>query len=410
MNHGIPRRPRVSRETRLLLATALLSIAMLWMLARIRFPDQEAAPNPVQPLLTQLAARPRYDELAAEVAQLRPRIEPLLVGSMLRVRNDAALTWLPPDPAATVRAAPDMLRADAASGLAVVRAPLLPAPPPVPWNPNEPRQPRYLVTADASTGTLSLRPVFVGALVPVESPLWSSAVWELPAAVDLVPGRFVFTTDGLLAGLVVEHGSRIAIVPGTILLAEANRLLASPISAPGALGIEVQALTPAVARATGADSGVVVAWVDPDGPAAAGLAAGDILETVDGAALPTPLHWTARAARVNAGDRLAMRARRGNELREVVLVAAATTAAAGPELGLGLRNVAGTGSIVTDIRPGSSADRAGLRQGDLITLVGNTKAPTPAVVRRSFERVPDGGAVLIAYDRSGTHAVSALEK
>ncbi len=57
MNHGLARRPRVSRETRLLLTTALLSVVALWILARIRFPDQPAG-TPVQPLLTQLASGP----------------------------------------------------------------------------------------------------------------------------------------------------------------------------------------------------------------------------------------------------------------------------------------------------------------------------------------------------------------
>jgi hypothetical protein len=93
MNHGLARPPRVSRETRLLLTTALLAVVALWVLARIRFPDQPAG-TPVQPLLTQLAPRPAFDNLASEIAQLRPRIEPLLIGSALRIRDDAAVTLL----------------------------------------------------------------------------------------------------------------------------------------------------------------------------------------------------------------------------------------------------------------------------------------------------------------------------
>ena len=409
MNHGVPRRARVSRETRLLLVTALLSVGVLWILARIRFPDQPASPNPVQPILTQLAARPRYEELAGQIAQLRPRLDPLLAGSMLRIRNDVGLTWLGPAPAAAGERR-DVLRADPASGLAVVSVPFLPAPPPVPWNPGDLQQPRYLVAAEAPAGTVSLRPVFVGSLVPVESPLWPGLIWTVPPAVGLTPGRFVFTTDGLLAGLVVEHGSRTAIVPGAVLLAEANRLQAPSTGIPGTLGLDVQALTPAIARATGAGAGVVVTRVDPGGPAAAGVEVGDVLEAAAGAPLPTPLHWTARAARVNAGDQLAVRVRRGTQIREVVLVAAPRSDPAGQQLGLGMRNVAATGSVVTDVQRGSAADRAGLRPGDVITLAGTAKAPTPAAIRRAFEGAPDGGAVLIAYDRSGAHAVTALEK
>ena len=69
-------RPRVSRETRLLLTTALVAVAALWVLARIRFPDLPATPNPVPPLLSQLATTPTFDGLAFEVSQLQVRLEP----------------------------------------------------------------------------------------------------------------------------------------------------------------------------------------------------------------------------------------------------------------------------------------------------------------------------------------------
>ena len=79
MDANRPYRPRVSRETRLLLTTALVAIAALWVLARIRFPDSPATPNPVAPLLSQLAMTPTLDGLASEVTQLQARIEPSLV-------------------------------------------------------------------------------------------------------------------------------------------------------------------------------------------------------------------------------------------------------------------------------------------------------------------------------------------
>ena len=96
-----PYRPRVSRETRLLLTTALIAIAALWVLARVRFPDRPSPQNPVQPLLTQLTPRPTFADLASEIAVLRPRLESLLVNvparlSGLRVRDDVAAVWLDP--------------------------------------------------------------------------------------------------------------------------------------------------------------------------------------------------------------------------------------------------------------------------------------------------------------------------
>src|SRR5687768_3612839 len=78
MDRPWPHRPRLSRETRLLLITVVVAVSALWVLARIRFPDRPTAPNPVQPLLTQLAAPATFDDLAAEVSQAQPRLLPLM--------------------------------------------------------------------------------------------------------------------------------------------------------------------------------------------------------------------------------------------------------------------------------------------------------------------------------------------
>ncbi|MGH9256317.1 MAG: PDZ domain-containing protein [Vicinamibacterales bacterium] len=403
MNHDLARR-RVSRETRLLLITALLSVAALWILARIRFPDQPAS-TPVQPLLTQLAPRPVLDDLAAEIAELRPRIEPLLVGSALRFRDDAAVMWLDD----SSRHQEGVVSFDPASRLAVMRAPFLPVPPPVPWTPRDSQAPRYLIVADVSTGTLALRPVFVGSLVETRNPLWPQPIWLTPAGAGLTPGSFTFTTDALLAGIVVEQGQHVAILPGAVLLAEAERLLNQPTSASGELGVQVQELTEPIARATGVSTGVVVTEVVPAGPSAGALAVGDVLEAADGTPLETPLDWRAVASRVTAGQSVTVRVRRRGETRELTLVALPVLHRA-PALGLGLRNIRGTGSAVTEVEAGSMADRAGLRVGDVITLAGNTKAPTPATVRGIVERASTGEAVLVAFVRDGAHAVTALEK
>jgi hypothetical protein len=412
MDQSRPYRPRISRETRLLLSTALIALMALWALARIRFPDQSAAATPVQPLLTQLGAKGSFQDLAAEIAQLRPRIEPLMVGAALRIRSDAALTLLhtPALPAHAI--SPEQVAGfDPASGLAVVRAPFLPAPPPVPWMPGDPEQPRYLVATDASTGALALQPVLVGSMVATSNPLWPDPIWLPPVGTGLVPGSFVFTTDALLAGLVIDLEGRTAIVPASVLLAEANRLLAAGGGVPGDFGFNVQALTPPVAKATGAASGVVVTWVDPDGPSAHSLAAGDVLEAVDGEALASPLQWRARAARIPAGGAVTIRVRRGDAVQDVALAAApARPDPAVTMLGLTLRSVPGTGALVAEVESGSVAERAGLRTGDVITMAGDAKAPSPALVRRTYERAPAGTAILVGFVRSGTRAVTALEK
>ena len=112
MEPSIPYRPRVSRETRLLLTAGLLALAVLWLLSRIRFQERPLTPNPVPAVLSQLSRVPAYDDLAAEVAQLQSRVGPYLftldlrsgpahllessrrVGA-LRLREDLAVAWVP---------------------------------------------------------------------------------------------------------------------------------------------------------------------------------------------------------------------------------------------------------------------------------------------------------------------------
>jgi len=80
-------RPRLPRETRRLLLTALVAVLTLWVLARVRFPERPAAPNPVPPILDQLTGPPTFGELAARVGELRSRLSDSLVTLVLN-RDD----------------------------------------------------------------------------------------------------------------------------------------------------------------------------------------------------------------------------------------------------------------------------------------------------------------------------------
>jgi hypothetical protein len=301
---------------------------------------------------------------------------------------------------------------DAASNLAIVRvATSVSTPPPVPWTPRQPQQPRYLVASDVSPDGVSLRPAFVGSLNPIDSPLWSEPLWAVPGGTDLAAGSFLFTNNAELAGLVITFQGRLAIVPGGTVLAEAERLVASPPGPQGALGVEVQDLTPAVAAVTTASVGVVVTWVEPDGASTGQLMAGDVIEAVDGRVLATRQHWDVHVARLSVGETLSLRVRRRGELRDVALVAnAAAAQPASRSLGLTLRAQAKIGAEVVRIERGSAADRAGLAPGDVITLVGDLSAPTPAQVMRSHSSIGQGKRVLVAVMRGDTHFVTTLER
>ena len=66
--------PVISRETRLLLITIVVSVGALWLLARLRFQDRPADSAPVVPVLAQLRPQSSYDDLARSLSDLRPGV------------------------------------------------------------------------------------------------------------------------------------------------------------------------------------------------------------------------------------------------------------------------------------------------------------------------------------------------
>jgi hypothetical protein len=429
METSSPYRPRVSRETRLLLTAGVLAVAALWLLARIRFPERPVTPNPVPSVFSQLASGPKYDDLAGEIAQLQTRLQPSLLAlgvasaspdspqaahstAGIRLRDDLGVTWIPPGSNQAPGNDAIILAHDAASGLAVARVPIaVSTSPAITWTPRQLQQSRYLIASDVSSQGVSLRPVFVGSLEPIESPLWSERLWAVSARTDLAPGSFVFTSSAELVGLVIAYGGRLAIVPGATVLAEADRLLATPPGPAGTVGIEVQDLTPPIAAVTGAGVGVVVTWVDADGAGREQVMVGDVIEAIDGLALSSRRQWDVRMARLSVGETLMLRLRRNGELGDVALVGRAP--AARPEsrsLGLTLRARTKIGAEVVRVERASAADRAGLAVGDVITLVATVQAPTPAQVVQSFGSVDQGQRLMVAVTRGDAHFVTTLER
>ena len=226
----------------------------------------------------------------------------------------------------------------------------------------------------------------------------------------LVPGSFLFTSIGEFIGLVIGEGADRAIVPATLLLAEAERLVDTPPAPAGRIGITIQPLTAAVAAVTGATAGVVVTWVDPAGAAMGHLLVGDVIEAVQDRAT-TREAWQARVARISAGQSLELRVRRRGEVRQVTLVARAEHAPVEERpLGLTLRRRARIGAEVIRVEPASAADDAGLAVGDVVTLIGDAHAPTPQQVTRSFAATAKGGRVLVGVTRGDTHFVTTVER
>jgi hypothetical protein len=426
METTTPYRPRVSRETRLLLTAGLIAVAALWLLARVRYPDRPVTPNPVPSVLGQLAGAPKYDDLAGEIAQLQTRLAPSLFAldgpaagnspqNSLRTAalglGDGLAVTLVPSGSSPERWDDSLVVArDPPSGLTIVRVKAATAAPPSPWAPRQLQQPRFFAATDVSVEGVSLRPAFVGSLHQIATPLWPEPLWAVPERSDLAAGSFLFGTNAELVGLVVPYRQELAILPGAVLLANVERLLAAPPGPPGAIGIEVQELTTPLASVTGASMGVVVVWVDPAGASRGHLVVGDVIEAADGRALATRHHWDVRVARLSAGETLSLRVRRQGEVRAVAVVAS-TPPSPPPNQSLGLiLRPRPNGAEVTAVEPGSAADRAGLTAGDVITLTAGVSAPSPAQVQRAYTALAQGGRVMVAVTRGDAHFVTTLER
>jgi S1-C subfamily serine protease len=281
---------------------------------------------------------------------------------------------------------------------------------PIFWSPRDLDQPRYVLASSTSPSGISLHPVFVGSLAPITTPQWAGTVWALPIDAAVVPGALLFTEQGELVGVVAQYDAGLAVVPARMLLASAEGLLESPQKAPADLGIEVDTLTPQLATAAGAETGVVVAWVDPAGIAASMLRVGDVIQAANDTAITSVEQWRVRAARVGVGDTVTLRVIRRGAARTATLAIAATPEDSRAELGLEMRPAARVGTEITRVARGSAAYAAGIAPGDFITAIGSVNAPSPARVASAFAAIERGELLMVAIRRNGTHRVMVLQR
>jgi hypothetical protein len=329
----------------------------------------------------------------------------------LRIRDDLAVTVVAPATRRTGASPRGMVADDRGSGLVLVETAVKTRPQlPIFWSPRDLQQPRYLLASSASPETISLQPAFIGSLAPIETPQWAGPVWALPTDAAVAPGALLFTEQGELVGIVAQSDAGRAIVPARLLLASAERLLEAPPKAAADLGVDVDTLTPRLAAAASAQAGVVVAWVDPAGIAASLLRIGDVIEAIDDVAITKTEQWRVRVARVGGGDTLTLRVTRRGAQRVVQLPVRAPSEENAAFLGLGMRRVAGQGAEVTRVVRGSASEAAGIAVGDLITAVGDIRAPTPAQIASAFEAIDSGDLVIVGVSRDGTHRVMALQR
>ncbi len=427
--------PRNSRETRLLLVTIAVSVGVLLLLARFRFPETPAVPT-VQSApapLERLAARAAYDELASIMADLERRLTPRItivraqtaggrISSSIapRLLPDRAVTVVDGD--ATIIGAAggtdqEIIARDRVGDLAVLRVPAVDDSA-VTIRPGPARfGPRYVALVEATSIGPAVRPVYVGRVETFQDPQSGITLLSLAATETQLPrGSAVFTLDGLFVGLVRGSTDAAVVVPGDALRAIAQSAQPSAASRTGDLGFTVDPLTAPLSRATGAQIGVVVVLVRPGGPADGVLQSGDVIQSIDGTPITHVDQFREIEATRTPGKQVAIAGiRRRAPL--AVTVAAADASARGTaqapapdETGLFGRTVAGVGIEVVTAAPGSPAAHAGLQRGDLIVAADGQKAPTAADLLRRFRAADQGAAILLTVQRGSQYRVLALER
>jgi serine protease Do len=161
----------------------------------------------------------------------------------------------------------------------------------------------------------------------------------------------------------------------------------------GWLGVKIQSVDEDIAATLGLDdaSGALVAEIFPDSPAeAAGVEIGDVIVLFDGVPVPKSTDLPLIVAGTAVGKDVEVVVMRDGGrvvlMADIAKMDEAVTADAEPEadaLGLSLQDLTpelagqlelpeeAKGPVVTSVAPNSSAERAGLRPGDVLEMVSN---------------------------------------
>jgi hypothetical protein len=416
---GSAPRARVSRETRRLLGVAAIALMTLSLLARLRLPEAPLAPNPVSPLLAQLTPAAPLAELARELGQVAGRVRsslaivgvPAASGSSPQV----ALRWSPgvavtlTDSPPSAAAPSGAMTHDRPTGLTLVPVGGSDATAaPRAWEPSAPDAAQALVaTMPARDGIVAVEPVFVTTWKPRPSSAWRGNVWTVDASIRLLPGSFLFTSAGDLAGVVATDADALVVVPAPLFYSAIEGLSAAAKGAgSGWVGLRVATLSATLSKAVGIESGVIVLEVDSGSPAIDAVSIGDVITRVNDTPVGSTDAWSAIADRLRVGDVMRAHVEGAGGSRDIQITAAAAPAPPPPALGLGLRRV-DRQTRVTSVDPGSSAHAAGLRAGDVVVKAGTVLNPTPAELRREFA-TDAATPLLLIFARDGVTQATTL--
>ncbi len=237
---------RSGRETRLLVLIVIVSLGVLLLLARFRFPAATlnvapAVPSPLSNLASRAAFRDLSDAIVTAYDTLSPRLAVVRLEEAVKppARGRGAAT--PPAPRASrlapaLRVKPDLALVYVPAGFNVVRVAGVPAQQVAGSETREITLVRvpavedsgldevtegfvgfsFVIQVTATEGGPSVQPIFIGRTGAREDSRWPSGVVAIDHA-TVPAGSFLFTLEGRLLGLVIRDEATAAIVPPSVI-------------------------------------------------------------------------------------------------------------------------------------------------------------------------------------------------
>jgi serine protease Do len=194
----------------------------------------------------------------------------------------------------------------------------------------------------------------------------------------------------------------------------------------GYLGINLQQLTPAVAKSLGYEGaeGAVVGDLAENSPSAkAGLKSGDVIVEFDGKKVSSPKQLTEIVADTPVGKSVAVKYVRDGRAETATVTLGerpgrqevartqseeqggaklgVTLADVTPEAARELRLKIADGAVVQQVQPGSPAAEAGLRRGDVIHRINRTPVGKAQDLIAALRSLQGAGEVVLQVEREG---------
>ena len=212
------------------------------------------------------------------------------------------------------------------------------------------------------------------------------------------------------------------------------QLVSDGVVTRGYLGVNIQSVTPELAKALGVDesAGALVADVTPGSPAEkGGIRRGDIIVAYEGKDVKDHHNLPAMVAATPVGEKAAVTVLRDGQERKLTVKVGKLPAetvrrenpdvpAKGrwglqlhdltPEIGQQLRLDTDQGVVVVGVEPGSPAYEAGIRRGDVIVEVNRQPVNSVDEIKESIRTSKDKNNLLLLVQRSGGKMYVPLEQ